>query len=59
MTAAARPLTFDDALAAAEALAEIDACHENAAGAILGAAGLDGLANSELEVLCRRFGTWP
>lgn len=59
MTAAARPLTFDDALAAAEALAEIDAGHENAAGAILGAARLDALSNGELEALCRRFGTGP
>jgi hypothetical protein len=59
MTTAARSLTFDDALAAAEALAEIDAGHENAAGAILSAAGLDALANAELEALCRQFGTGP
>jgi len=52
-------LTFDDALAAAEALAEIDAGHEHAAGVILGGAGLDELDSAELEALCRRFGTGP
>lgn len=59
MPAIARPLTFDDALAAAEALAEISAGHENAAAAVLGAARLDALSNAELEALCRRFGTGP
>jgi hypothetical protein len=59
MAAAARSLTFDDALAAAEALAEIDAGHENAAETILNTARLDALTNDELEALCRRFGTWP
>lgn len=51
-----RRLTFDDALAAAEALREIGAGHEEAAVAILGAARLDGLRNEELEELCDRFG---
>jgi hypothetical protein len=48
--------TFDDAVAAAEALREISAGHEEAAAAILCAAGLDGLSNQELEGLCERFG---
>jgi hypothetical protein len=51
-----RKFTFDDALAAAEALAEIGAGHEQGAEAVLNAAGLDGLSNAELEALCARFG---
>jgi hypothetical protein len=51
-----RKYTFDDAVAAAEALREISAGHEEAAAAILCAAGLDGLSNQELEGLCERFG---
>ena len=51
-----RRFTFDDALAAAEALREISAGHEEAALAVLNAAGLDGLSNEELEELCDRFG---
>lgn len=50
-----RRFTFDDALAAAEALREISAAHEEAAIAVLSAAGLDGLTNEELEELCDRF----
>jgi hypothetical protein len=57
MTATSRLLTFDDALAAAEALREISAGHEEAAAAILGAADLDALSNADLEALCARFGT--
>jgi hypothetical protein len=51
-----RRYTFDDALAAAEALREISAGHEEAAAAVLNAARLDGLSNDELEGLCERFG---
>lgn len=51
-----RPLTYDDALAAAEALVEVRAGHEDAAQAVLYAARLDTLTNGELEVLCERFG---
>jgi hypothetical protein len=51
-----RKYTFDDAVAAAGALREISAGHEEAAAAILCAAGLDGLSNQELEGLCERFG---
>ena len=51
-----RGFTFDDALAAAEALREISAGHEEAAAAILSATRLDGLRNDELEDLCDRFG---
>jgi hypothetical protein len=56
MTAAIRPLTFDDALAAAEALREVSAGHEDAAQAVLAAGRLDALTNAELEALCARFG---
>ena len=48
--------TVDDAVAAAQALREISAGHEDAAAAIVSAAGLHGLSNQELEVLCDRFG---
>ena len=48
--------SYDDALAAAEALREISAGHEEAAQAVLNAAGLDGLDNAELEALCEQFG---
>jgi len=48
--------TADDAVAAAQALREISAGHEDAATAILSAAGLDGLSNEQLELLCNRFG---
>ena len=51
-----RRFTFDDALAAAEALREISAGHEEAAMAVLNAAALDGLSNEELSELCDRFG---
>ena len=51
-----RKYTSDDAVAAAQALREISAGHEDAAVMILTAAGLDGLANDELEELCERFG---
>jgi hypothetical protein len=51
-----RKFTFDDALAAAEALREISAGHEDAAQAVLNAAGLDALSNAELETLCEQFG---
>jgi hypothetical protein len=51
-----RRFTFDDALAAAEALREISAGHEEAAAVILSTARLDGLGNDELEELCDRFG---
>ena len=44
--------TIDDAVAAAEALREISSGHEDAAAALLSAAGLDGLNNEELEILC-------
>jgi hypothetical protein len=54
-----RKYTSDDAIAAAEALREISAGHEEAAAAILGAAGLDRLSNQELEALCARFGLEP
>jgi len=54
-----RKYTSDDAAAAAEALREISAGHEEAAAVILGAAGLDGLSNQELEALCARFGLEP
>ena len=39
-----RKFTFDDALAAAEALREISVGHEQAAAVVLDAAGLDGSA---------------
>ena len=39
---------FGDAVAAAEALREISAGHEEAAAAILCAAGLEGLSNQEI-----------
>lgn len=48
--------TFDDAVAAVQALREISAGHAEAAAAILGAAGLGALSNDELEDLCARFG---
>jgi hypothetical protein len=51
-----RKFTFDDALAAAEALREISAGHEDTAQAVLNAAGLDGLDNADLESLCEQFG---
>jgi hypothetical protein len=51
-----RKYTSDDAAAAAEALREISAGHEEAAAAILSTAGLDRLSNDELEALCARFG---
>jgi hypothetical protein len=51
-----RKYTYDDALAAAGALREISAGHEEAAAAILSAAGLEWLSNHELEALCERFG---
>jgi hypothetical protein len=54
-----RNYTSDDAVAAAEALREISAGHEQAAAAILDAAGLDGLSNDELEALCTRYGLEP
>lgn len=57
-----RRFTFDDAPAAAEVLSEISAGHEEAALAVLRAAGLDGLSNDELEELCgpvRRGGLGP
>lgn len=53
----ARPFTYDDALAAAEALREISAGHEESAAAVLEAARLDHLSNVELEALADRFGT--
>ena len=53
--ASERLLTFDDAIAAAEALAEISAGHEEAAQAVLCAARLDALTNAELEALTSRF----
>jgi hypothetical protein len=43
-------------MAAAAALREISAGHEEAAAAILSAAGLDRLSNQELEALCARLG---
>jgi hypothetical protein len=46
-----RKYTFGDAVAAAEALREISAGHEEAAAATLCAAGLEGLTNQELEGL--------
>jgi hypothetical protein len=51
-----REFTFDDVLAAAEALREIEADHEEGVAAVLNAAGLGGLSNGELEQLCARFG---
>ena len=48
--------TFDDAVAAAQALREISAGHEEAATAILGAAGLGALSTDELEDLRAQFG---
>jgi hypothetical protein len=54
--AAARLLTYDDALAAGQALAEISAGHEDAAHAVLCAARLDALSNAELEALASQFG---
>ncbi len=51
-----RKFTFDDALAAVEALREISAGHEDAAQAVLNAARLDALSNEELKALCDRFG---
>jgi len=43
-------------MAAAAALREISAGHEEAAAVVVAAAGLDGLSNEELEALCARFG---
>jgi hypothetical protein len=43
-------------LAAAQALREINAGHEDTVAAILSAAGLDGLSNEEPEMPCDRFG---
>jgi hypothetical protein len=54
-----RKYTYDDALAAAEALREISAAHEEAAQAILTGAGLDALSTEELEAVCDQFGTEP
>jgi hypothetical protein len=54
-----RKFTFDDAVAAAEALREISAAHGEDAEAILNGAGLDALSNEELEALCARFGVEP
>jgi len=51
-----RKCAFDDAVAAAEALREISSGHEEAAAAILRAAGPEGLSNQELEGLCELFG---
>jgi len=56
MTATLRPFTYDDALAAAEALREISAGHEDGGTAVLTAARLDPLSNADLEALCARFG---
>jgi hypothetical protein len=53
---AARTLTYDDALTACEALAEISAGHEEGAAEVLAAARLDHLSNAELEALVARFG---
>ncbi len=50
------PYTIDDAVTAAEALREISAGHEQAATALLDAAGLSALSNDELEDLRARFG---
>lgn len=49
--------TFDDALCAREALAEIDAGHEEGAAVVLVSARLSDLTNAELAALCARFGT--
>jgi hypothetical protein len=54
-----RSYTYDDALAAAEALRQISAGHEQAAQAVLDGAGLDGLSNEQLEGLCDQFGVEP
>ena len=51
-----RSYTFNDAAAAAQALCEISAGHEEAAAATLSAADLDGLGNGGLEDPCTRFG---
>jgi hypothetical protein len=51
-----RKFTLDDALAAAEALREISAGHEDAAQAVLNAAGLNGLDKADLEALCEQCG---
>jgi len=51
--------TYDDALAAAEALREISAGHEQAAQAVLNGARLDTLSNEELQELCDQFGVEP
>jgi len=50
-----RSYIFNDAVAAAQALREISTGHEEAAAAILSAAGLDGLGNDGLEDPCTRF----
>ena len=54
-----RSYTYDDALAAAEALRQISAGHEQAAQAVLDGAGLDALSNEQLEALCDQFGVEP
>jgi hypothetical protein len=54
-----RKYTYNDALAAAEALREISAGHEQAAQAVLNGAGLDALSNEELQALCHQFGVEP
>ena len=59
MTTAARPLAFDDALAAAEILREISAGHEHAADALAIASGLGDMDAADLDALCARFGTEP
>jgi hypothetical protein len=51
-----RSHVFNDGVAAAQAVRAISAGHEEAAAAILSAAGLDGLGNDGLEDLCTRFG---
>jgi hypothetical protein len=59
LAATRNPFGFDDALAAAEALREISAGHEDGAAAVLVFADLADLGNAELEALCARFGTAP
>ena len=51
--------TVDDAVVAAQALREISAGHEDAAAAILDAAGLGALGSDELAELCEHFGVEP
>lgn len=48
--------TVDDAIGASAVLAEVSAGHEEGAGRLAVQAGLDGLANDELEALCEAFG---